>query len=299
MAQVQGGSSMTYLGRGDPVRRLTLFDGREVGRTDYQPVWVNSLADDVILEGSAMNGVVQGAEAVRSIVTYIRTFYDDRSSTSPALTARTASWRITRPGSAASSSATSSSSPATPRGRHSTSWPTTGPGHTAARVPARRRALHRYALRRALRYQRPRVSSIGALHAIQVLCIFLVGTDPWRVDAGCPRRQRHPGRGLCGRGAMVPNGSRKRIAPRRRRSGRRVWARMQPLGRRVYGLVDDGDYGVGTRDQRQMSCLHEGDVRTGAGRHLLLKLRRHNVILGSDQRPRRNGRPGWRAGRLI
>jgi hypothetical protein len=40
-------------------------------------------------------------------------------------------------------------------------------------------------------------------------------------------------------------------------------------------------------------------VRTGAGRHLLLKLRRHNVILGSDQRPRRNGRPGWRAGRLI
>ena len=69
---------MTYLRRGDPVRRLTLFDGREVGRTDYQPVWVNSLADDVILEGSAMNGVVQGAEAVRSIVTYIRTLYDDQ-----------------------------------------------------------------------------------------------------------------------------------------------------------------------------------------------------------------------------
>jgi hypothetical protein len=69
---------MTYLGRDDPVRSLTLFDGREVGRTDYQPVWVNSLADDVILEGSAMNGVVQGAEAVRSIVTYIRTLYDDQ-----------------------------------------------------------------------------------------------------------------------------------------------------------------------------------------------------------------------------
>ena len=67
---------MTYLGSGDPARRLTLFDGSEVERTDYRPVWVNNLADDVIIEGSAMNGVVQGAEAVRSIVTNIRTLYD-------------------------------------------------------------------------------------------------------------------------------------------------------------------------------------------------------------------------------
>jgi len=69
---------MTYPGNGDPARRLTLFDGREVERTDYRPVWVNNLADDVTIEGSAMNGVVQGAEAVRSIVTYIRTLYDDQ-----------------------------------------------------------------------------------------------------------------------------------------------------------------------------------------------------------------------------
>jgi hypothetical protein len=67
---------MTYPGSGDPARRLTLFDGSEVERTDYRPVWVNQLADDVTIEGSAMNGVVQGAEAVRSIVTYIRTLYD-------------------------------------------------------------------------------------------------------------------------------------------------------------------------------------------------------------------------------
>src|SRR5262249_60772790 len=72
------GNSMTYLGNGDPARRLTLFDGSEVERTDYRPVWVNNLADDVTIEGSAMNGVVQGAEAVRSIVTYIRTLYDDQ-----------------------------------------------------------------------------------------------------------------------------------------------------------------------------------------------------------------------------
>ena len=69
---------MTYRGSGDPARRLTLFDGSEVERTDYHPVWVNHLADDVTIEGSAMNGVVQGAEAVRSIVTYIRTLYDDQ-----------------------------------------------------------------------------------------------------------------------------------------------------------------------------------------------------------------------------
>jgi hypothetical protein len=41
-------------------------------------VWLNSLADDVTIEGSAMNGVAQGAEAVRSIVTYIRTLYDSQ-----------------------------------------------------------------------------------------------------------------------------------------------------------------------------------------------------------------------------
>jgi hypothetical protein len=55
-----------------------LFDGSEVERTGYQPVWVNHLADHVTIAGSAMNDVVQGAEAVRSIVTYIRTLYDSQ-----------------------------------------------------------------------------------------------------------------------------------------------------------------------------------------------------------------------------
>jgi hypothetical protein len=59
-------------------RYVTRFDGVRVPATDYRPVWVGSLADDVTIEGSAMNGVVQGAEAVRSIVTYIRTLYDDQ-----------------------------------------------------------------------------------------------------------------------------------------------------------------------------------------------------------------------------
>src|ERR1700746_177887 len=57
---------------------ITRFDGVRVAGTDYRPVWLDSLADDVTIEGSAMNGVVQGAEAVRSIVTSIRTLYESQ-----------------------------------------------------------------------------------------------------------------------------------------------------------------------------------------------------------------------------
>src|SRR5215468_6382282 len=42
----------------------------------YYPAWLDNLADDVTLEGSAMNGFVQGPEAVRTLVTYIRALYD-------------------------------------------------------------------------------------------------------------------------------------------------------------------------------------------------------------------------------
>jgi hypothetical protein len=62
---------------GTPVY-VTRFDGVRVLATDYHPVWLDSLADDVTIEGSAMNGVVQGAEAVRAIVTCIRTLYDSQ-----------------------------------------------------------------------------------------------------------------------------------------------------------------------------------------------------------------------------
>ena len=57
---------------------VTRFDGVRVPAANYHPVWLNSLADDVTIEGSAMNGVAHGAEAVRSIVTYIRTLYDSQ-----------------------------------------------------------------------------------------------------------------------------------------------------------------------------------------------------------------------------
>jgi hypothetical protein len=44
--------------------------------TSYFPAWLNNLAEDVTLEGSAMNGVVQGAEPVRTLLVYIRSLYD-------------------------------------------------------------------------------------------------------------------------------------------------------------------------------------------------------------------------------
>jgi hypothetical protein len=43
---------------------------------DYYPAWLDNLADDVTLEGSAMDGFVQGAEAVRTVLVTIRTLYD-------------------------------------------------------------------------------------------------------------------------------------------------------------------------------------------------------------------------------
>jgi hypothetical protein len=57
---------------------VTRFDGVRVPTAEYRPVWLSNLADDVTLEGSAMNGVVQGTEAVQSIVTFIRTLYDSQ-----------------------------------------------------------------------------------------------------------------------------------------------------------------------------------------------------------------------------
>ena len=57
---------MTYPGSGDPARKLA----------DYYPAWLDNLANDVTLEGSMMDGFVQGAEAVRTVLVSIRTLYD-------------------------------------------------------------------------------------------------------------------------------------------------------------------------------------------------------------------------------
>jgi hypothetical protein len=56
----------TYLGSGDETRH----------RTDYTPEWLGNLADDVTLEASVMNGIVEGPEAVRAILSFARELYD-------------------------------------------------------------------------------------------------------------------------------------------------------------------------------------------------------------------------------
>ena len=55
-----------YLGAGDPALK------------GYYPAWLNNIANDATVEGSMLNGVVQGADGVRSIVTTIRSLYEDQ-----------------------------------------------------------------------------------------------------------------------------------------------------------------------------------------------------------------------------
>ena len=44
--------------------------------TNYYPAWLDNLADDVTLEGSAMDGFIRGPEAVRAVLVSIRSLYD-------------------------------------------------------------------------------------------------------------------------------------------------------------------------------------------------------------------------------
>jgi hypothetical protein len=54
-----------YLASGDPAL------------ADYYPAWLDNLAEDVTVEGSVLDGAVQGAEAARAVVVGIRTLYGD------------------------------------------------------------------------------------------------------------------------------------------------------------------------------------------------------------------------------
>jgi hypothetical protein len=56
--------SAQYLASGDPALK------------DYCPAWVNNIADDATVEGSMLNGALQGADAVRSVVLTIRSLYE-------------------------------------------------------------------------------------------------------------------------------------------------------------------------------------------------------------------------------
>jgi hypothetical protein len=63
---IKGTVLATYLGSGDSARRFN----------DYYPAWLDNLADDVTVEGSLLDGAVQGPEAVRTILVTIRSLYD-------------------------------------------------------------------------------------------------------------------------------------------------------------------------------------------------------------------------------
>jgi hypothetical protein len=60
----KGNVSALYLASGDPALK------------DYYPAWVNNMADDATVEGSMLDGVVHGADAVRSVVLTIRSLYE-------------------------------------------------------------------------------------------------------------------------------------------------------------------------------------------------------------------------------
>jgi hypothetical protein len=61
---MNGDELAQYLGRGDPAL------------ANYYPAWLDNMADDATVEGSLLDGVVQGGEAVKSIVRTIRSLYD-------------------------------------------------------------------------------------------------------------------------------------------------------------------------------------------------------------------------------
>ena len=61
---IKGNVLAQYLGSGDPALK------------DYYPAWSDKMADDATVEGSMLDGAVQGADAVRSVVLTIKSLYD-------------------------------------------------------------------------------------------------------------------------------------------------------------------------------------------------------------------------------
>ena len=104
---------------------------------DYYPAWLDNLADDVTVEGSMLDGAVQGADAVRSIVVGIRELYGDSQEfhfAAPAAT--TAGSRTTSLGLRATPSDVSIWSPGTRPGKPSTSSRVTGHAARCCSSPA-------------------------------------------------------------------------------------------------------------------------------------------------------------------
>ena len=63
---IKGDVLAQYQGRGDPAL------------ANYYPAWLDNMADDATVEGSLLDGAVQGAEAVRAIVVAARELYEQQ-----------------------------------------------------------------------------------------------------------------------------------------------------------------------------------------------------------------------------
>jgi len=113
----------TYLRGGDPAL------------ADYYPAWLDNLADDVTLEGSMMDGAVQGAEAVRAVLVAIRSLYDVQEFhfTGPYGENGFLEDYTAQVGGEAIGNYTVTHG--TPPARLSTSWATTGPGARSRSCP--------------------------------------------------------------------------------------------------------------------------------------------------------------------
>ena len=85
----KGNMTAQYLAHGDPALK------------GYYPAWVNNMADDATVEGSMLDGIVQGADAVRSVVLTIRSLYEHQEFKFVGLTGTTGSSKTTSPRSVA------------------------------------------------------------------------------------------------------------------------------------------------------------------------------------------------------
>src|SRR6201993_747033 len=55
---------------------MTQTESGDPALASYYPAWLDRLADEVTLEGSMMDGVLQGAGPVRTVIAAIRGLYD-------------------------------------------------------------------------------------------------------------------------------------------------------------------------------------------------------------------------------
>ena len=56
--------------------RPLYLDSGDPSLANYHPAWLDNLAEDATVEGSMLDGVIQGRDAVRSVVSTIRSLYD-------------------------------------------------------------------------------------------------------------------------------------------------------------------------------------------------------------------------------